>query len=191
MKKVCIVILALACLAGFAFAADKASSASAPSSDKPLFAPGNLSAQVDLGSGFFWGLDISGGAEYGLGSFKVADTIPLTYGVAARVGYSSWSIFSYSYNDFFLGGLGTLHLSWKDVLPDIKWLAKIESYAGLGLGADIHNETDTYYNGVHPAFVGIEGNNWYITPNIAINLEEGYFGYGYNSWGRFGVLFKL
>ena len=187
MKKILIILLALICASGLAFAADTG----IPS----LFAPGNITAQINLGSGFFWGLDLSGGAEYGLGSFKVANSIPLTYGAAARVGYSSWNLAGYSgytYSDFAISALGTLHLSWKDVLPDLKWISKVESYVGLGLGVNFHNETwDTSLNGAKLAFSAIQGNNWYITPKIAINLEEGYFGYGFGGWGRIGVLLKL
>jgi hypothetical protein len=182
MKKSFIVLLALLVAGSLAFAAD---------SSAPYFAPGNLTVQADLGTGFFFGLDISGGAEFGLGSFKIGDAIPLTYGVAARVGYAGWTLTSYKYSDIAIGGLATLHISWKDVLPDLKWLSKVESYAGLGLGVDLHTETDTYYNHTGLAFAGVEGNNWYLTPNLALNLEEGYFGYGYNSYARFGITFKL
>jgi hypothetical protein len=186
VKRSLIVFLALMCAASLAFAADAASS------DAPLFAPGNITAQINLGSGFFYGLDLSGGAEYGLGTFKIASAIPLTYGAAARLGYAGWSLSGYTYSDVALAALGTLHLSWKDVLPEIKWLSKLESYVGLGLGLDIHNETwSSSNNGLKLAFTGIEGNNWYITPKIAINLEEGYFGYGYGGWGRLGLLIKL
>ena len=133
MKKVVIVLIALLCVSGVTFAAD----ATMPSGS--LFQPKDLTVQVGLGSGFLiGGIDFYGGAEYGLGSFKVAEKIPLTYGAAVRVGYWGWSDsflgYTDSYYDFGIGALGTLHLSWKDVLPDVKWLAKFESYIGLGLG---------------------------------------------------------
>jgi hypothetical protein len=186
VKRSLIVLLALLCAASFVFAADK-----------PLFAPGNLTVQAGLGSGFLiGGVDVYGGVDFGLGSFEIAKTIPLTYGVAGRVGYWGWSdsIFgtSYSYSDLALGALGTAHVSWRDILPDLKWLEKFESYIGLGLGTYIYNYNDYYSKGssfhLGPAF--IEGNNWYFSPKFAINLEEGYYGYS-GGYGRFGILFKL
>jgi len=192
MKRSFIVLLALLAAASLAFAADKPATGAPATSDQTLFVPGNLTVQADLGSGFFFGIDISGGAEYGLGSFKIAEKIPLTYGAAARVGFGSWSLYgSYTETDFAVEGLGTLHVSWKDILPELQWLQKVESYAGLGLGVNFHGETDTHYNSVKLAFATIEGNNWYITPKLALNLEEGYFGYGYSSYARFGVTYKL
>jgi len=38
-------------------------------------------------------------------------------------------------------------------------------------------------------FASVEGNNFYLTPNFAINFEGGYYGYG--TTGRIGLLFKL
>jgi hypothetical protein len=200
MKKVFIVLLALLCAATLVFAADKKTQPKVvPSSSASgsLFAPGNVSAQIGLGSGFFiGGIDLYGGADFGIGQFKVADSIPLTYGAAARVGYFGWSSsyygYSYSYSDLSIGVLGTLRLSWKDVFPDVKWLSKLESYIGAGLGTYIYSSSytsDPISGGFHLGFAGLEGNNFYITPNIAINLEGGY--YGYDSAGRFGILYKF
>jgi hypothetical protein len=204
MKKTFVVLLALLCVTVFAFAAGKA----APTfSDKPLFAPGNITIQAGLGSGFFNGFDLYGGAEYGIGQFTVANKIPLTYGAAARVGYYGWTdSYNYytvdydeSYHYLSISAFGTVHVSWKDVLPDVKWLSRVESYVGLGLGTYFYGWSYDYsYSGFNYkdsandfnfGFASLEGNNFYITPSIAINLEGGYYGYG--GAGRLGVVFKL
>jgi hypothetical protein len=192
MKKVCLVFLALVCLAGFSFGASKASAPAA--ADTPLFGPGNLSAQLGFGTSIFSGLDLYGGADYGIGSFKIAGKIPFTYGVAARVSYYNYTDIyfgtDYSQSDLGIGALGTVRVSWKDVFPDINWLSKFESYIGIGLGTYIYSDSyDSTLNAFHFGFASLEGNNWYFARNWALNLEEGYYGYGGDL--RLGILYKF
>jgi hypothetical protein len=193
MKKSSVALLSLLFVAGFAFAAGKAA---APGASAPLFAPGDLSVQAGVGTSLFYGFDVYGGADYGIGSFKIADNVPLTYGAAARVSYYSWSDsfigYTDSYYDIGVGALATLRLDWKDVFPGVGWLSKIESYVGLGLGMYDYGlnvgglgSSSSFNFG----FAGLEGNNWYFAPRWALNLEEGYFGYGGDL--RLGILYKF
>lgn len=193
MKKFLVVVAALLVLSVAGVAAQQVV-AKPTASGEDLFKPGSFSVQAGLGSAFFFGyVDVYGGADLGLGSFLLGETLPFTYGAAARISYWGWSndvYSSYSYSDIGIAALGTVHFSWKHVFPDVAWLEKLESYVGLGLGAYIY--TDTYYttdNGFRFGFASVEGNNYYLTPNIAINFEGGYYGYG--SSGRLGLLFKL
>ncbi|MDP3176922.1 MAG: hypothetical protein Q8M76_03390, partial [Spirochaetaceae bacterium] len=64
---------------------------------EPLMASGDLAVSAGVGYGFLWGaIDVSGGVEYMLGQFTVADILPFSYGAAAKASFYSWN-----------GGLGT------------------------------------------------------------------------------------
>lgn len=199
IKKFVVASLALGLVASLGFAAPKAAKAS---SADTLFVPGNLSVLAGIGSGIFSGFDVYGGVEYDLGSFDIAQTIPITWGVAGRVGYygytESWYGMDWSYSDLSIGAVGVAHLSLKSLIPDQAWAAKFDFYAGLGLGTYLYSwDFDDYYGSssldkgsdFHLGFAGVAGTNWFITDRIAINFEGGYYGYG--GAGRIGVLFKL
>ena len=187
MKKVLVAILALALLAGGAFAQKL----------EPLMAPGDLAVTAGVGYGFFWGaVDVSGGVELILGQFKLGDVLPLTYGVAGKASYYSWNAgFGTDYQDTYLGGgaFATLHLGLKDVeLPaGLSFLKNVDTYVGLGAG--FYNYTWGYTGYTSTEFrVGLRssgGMSYFFTPNLAVTFEGGY--YGYYSSGLIGLLFKL
>lgn len=187
MKRFLVVVLCLFVLIGFVSAKDL----------EPLMAPGDLAVTGGLGYGFFWGaIDVSGGAEYMLGKFMLGDTLPLTYGAAAKAFYYSYSgSFGSDYKDVSLGAgaFGTLHFGLKDIdLPEnLGFLANVDTYIGLGLGFYSYtwgwtgSTTSDFRFGLR----GTAGVNYFITPKIAITTEGGY--YGYYSGGLIGVLVKL
>ena len=203
MKKALLIFGLCAFLAAGAFAQSKSANpkGSSPKSSTGtmLLAPGNLDASVGLGSGFFvGGIDVAGGAEYMLGSFMVADNVPISYGAAVRASYFGWSTSYFGYNEsfYYAGGgvFGTAHLALKNVIPTSDFFSKWDVYVGLGLRvADYsYSYNVSYYNGASNLVFGlgtVAGWNWFITPKIAINFEGGY--YGFYGAGYIGVLFKL
>ena len=197
MKKFALVLMVLLAIGGMAFAAPKADSKKA-SSDKlePLMAPGDLAITAGIGYGLFWGaMDFSAGAEFILGKFMIGETLPLTYGVAAKASYYSWDAGYTDYVDSYLGGgaFGTLHFGLKDMnLPDnMRWLSNVDTYIGLGVGfySNTWGYTGSTSNEFRLGFRSTAGVSYFITPNIAIVTEGGY--YGYYSSGLLGILFKL
>jgi len=186
MKKFLVLALVLCCI-GFASAEGL----------EPLMVPGDLAVTAGVGYGFIWGaIDVSGGVEYMLGQFKIADTIPLTYGAAVKASYYSWSAgLGTDYHDSYLGGgaFATLHLGLKDLnLPDnLGFLENVDTYIGLGVG--FYSNTWGYSGSTTTDFkLGLRttgGAAYFINPKIAIVTEGGY--YGYYSSGLLGILFKL
>ncbi|WP_304223268.1 hypothetical protein [Gracilinema caldarium] len=168
-----------------------------PKAPEPLMAPGDLALSVGIGYGFFWGaIDVSGGVEFILGKFVIADFLPLTYGAAVKASYYSWNNSIYSdWTDTYLGGgaFATLHLG----LKDFDWpsgfsaLDNMDTY--IGLGAGFFSYTWGYSGSRTSEFrIGLRttgGASYFFTPNFALNVEYGYYGY-YNT-GLIGILFKL
>ena len=175
MKKVCIVLFALVCLAGFAFAADKASSASAPAKAvAPLVDKGNLLANVGVG----WG-GISGGVEYEFARIDIGGTIPLSFGAAARAMVDPGLFYAWSSFDFGVGAFGTAHFSWKSLFPESSFISKLDTYAGLGVGFASATASTTWTDYTYKPGIGIstfEGVSYYLNDKLAINLEYGYIG---------------
>ena len=181
MKRVVILVAVALMLASVAVAAPKGDD---------NFVPGNISALAGIGSGLFaGGLDLFGGAEYDIGSFKLAD-LPFTWGGAGRVGYWGYGIGTYNISYLSIGAVGVVHFTWSNLFRDIAFFRNLDSYVGLGLGTWISGGTySSSTNGFHLGLASVEGNNYFITPQLAINFEGGYYG-GFGS-GRIGVLFKL
>jgi hypothetical protein len=162
---------------------------------EPLMAPGDLAVTAGIGWGFFYGaIDVSGGVELMLGKFMIGDTLPLTYGVAAKASYYSYQYYDYwKYSYLGAGVFGTLHLGLKDAdLPDgLEFMSNTDWYVGLGAG--FFSYTDNYYtadSGFKVALRSVGGVSYFFTPNFAINFEGGYYGYG-SGGGLIGLLFKL
>lgn len=193
MKGISVLCLALCLCSGLAFAQD--------AKLEPLMAPGDLAVTAGIGYGFFWGaIDVSGGVELMLGQFMLGDTLPLSYGVAAKAVYYSysWDSWGYKYKDVYLGAgaFGTLHLGLRDVgLPEgLGFLSNTDVYIGLGAGFYSYTYTWNYDDTKSTSFkIGLRsvgGVNYFFTPKLAINFEGGYYGYG-SGGGLIGLLFKL
>jgi len=168
---------------------------------EPLMAPGDLAVSAGLGYGFFWGaIDVSGGVELILSRYDLGGELPLTFGVAGKVNYFRYNYSGYrsDYHYTYIGGggFGTVHLGLKDLNLDenLEFLANVDTYVGLGVGFySYSNSWDDDLNNDYNAFqIGLRstaGVNYFLTPNVAINFEGGYYG----GWGGglIGVLVKL
>jgi hypothetical protein len=199
MKKVCLVISRSRLPRGLRLRCHKASSASAPRRPtSPLFAPGNLSAQVDLAPAFFSGLDIYGRRRVRsrqLQSRRIDSPDLWRGGPRQLLQAGTIFYFATAITTIFkaISALGSRHRAsqLEGRFPDIKWLAKIESYIGLGLGAYIYNDSyDTYYLTGSISASRPRGQQLVLSPNsrstsrkaITVTAE---------TWGALGILFKL
>lgn len=196
MKRVLILLLALAMVAGLASAKDLAPGA--------LMDTGDFAITAGLGSGIFiGGLDVSAGVEFMMGAFQLGD-LPLTWGIAAKANYFGWNsgYLGYEANYSYLGGgaFGTLHFTTNAMKLDasMSWLNRFDYFVGVGLGFFSYSYPDSYdyvnnkyinKTSFSLGFRGTAGLNYFVTENLAITAEGGYYGYG--GGGLLGVLFKL
>jgi hypothetical protein len=169
---------------------------------EPLMAPGDFAISAGLGYGFFWGaIDVSGGVELILLRFDLGDTLPLTFGVAGKVNYFRYNYSGYrsDYNYTYIGGggFGTVHLGLKDLNLDenMKFLANVDTYVGLGVGFYSYSnswddELDYNYDAFQIGLRSTAGINYFLTPNVALTVEGGYYG-AWGGGGLIGVLVKL
>ena len=197
MKRLLIIVLLITIAATGMLAAQENNSGGL----EPLMAPGDLAVSAGLGYGFFWGaIDVSGGVELILSRYDLGGELPLTFGVAGKVNYyrldnsNWWGDYKQTY--FGGGGFGTVHLGLKELNLDenMQWLANVDTYVGLGVG--FYSYTDTFYDNQDRDYDSFRinlrstaGVNYFLTPNVAINFEGGYYG----GWGGglIGVLVKL
>jgi len=86
---------------------------------------GEASAQVGLGPSSSGVLHLQAGADFRLGRLYPAPTMPLDWGVAARVGWQGSGLDA--------GVLATLRYHWKSLSQKWQWLDAWDTYAGLGV----------------------------------------------------------
>ncbi len=200
MKKFLVVLSVLMLVAAGAFAAD---AKKADSGLEPLVAAGDLLVNVGIG----WG-GIAAGAELDLVTIQ-AGPLPLTFGVGARAAIDP--IFIDYGMPWAVGAFGMGHVSFTglDLPPSLEWLAKTDTYLGLGVGfagivADDAYDWYEWKTGIGISFIA--GESYYFTDKFAIFGEYGYIGtyryeydflgYKYSAtyhpyYAAFGAIFKL
>lgn len=151
-KRAALFLIALVALSASVFGASFAKNGM-------LVTPGSLNANVGLGLHYGSGFGLGGGVEYAIGKFVIAEKLPFTYGFAGRVGLDMTSSIGLS-----AGVFGTLHFSWGalNFPKELSWIGNFDSYLGLGL---------TVFPGL--GFDTIGGLSYYLSNNVAINLESG------------------
>ena len=99
------------------------------------FQPGNLALSVGVGFGY-WGaasIAVYPGAELILAGVKIADVVPLQFGVAAKGLVNPYTGLGYSGIVLGGGAFGTVHLSFKGLDLPFTYLDRLDIYLGLGL----------------------------------------------------------
>lgn len=162
-KKVVLVLAVLLFVSGMAFGQSL-------SEDGMLINPGSINASAGIGYGWGWGIGLGGGAEFAIGKFMIAETLPFTYGVAGRVGLD----FGY-FDSFSVAALGTVHFCWGalDLPEELAFLDNFDTYIGLGISI------------IPFDIASIGGTSYFLNKNLAINFEGGLRG------SYVGVLLKL
>jgi len=139
---------------------------------------------VAVGFNFGWDYGVGGSVEYMFARVNLADSFPITFGLAARGGVG----FIYGTN-FTLVGLATAHFGLGFIADLPYWLKKFDFYYGLGLGF-----------GFDPAFnIGIGnggGISYFLYPNLAIYSSVIYARFfnvnaGGSGFGSIGLIFKF
>jgi len=165
MKKIVMLAMLLCVVTAFGFAQESYAK------DGMLLEPGSINANIGLGFGYGYGIGIGGGVEFAIGKFTIAQKLPFTYGAAGRLGLYLGSDISLA-----AGAFGTVHFCWGALnLPSqLAWIGNFDSYLGLGL---------TILPNIGINMIG--GTNYFISNNLAINVETGI------KSSYIGVLFKF
>jgi hypothetical protein len=171
MKKIFVALLVLVLAVGSSFAADAKKSAQ-PSS-KPVVASGDFLVNVGIGYG-----GLAAGAEFEFAQTQ-AGPVSLTFGAGARGAIDPF--FSTYGMPWAVGGfaMGHVGLTGLDLPPGLEWIAKTDTYIGLGIGfaGIMENSTYDYWDwkpGIGFSF--IVGESYYFNDKFALFGEYGYIG---------------
>ncbi len=156
------------------------------------YQPGNLALSIGVGAGFGWGFTLSvyPGIELIVAKTRIADAVPLDFGVAAKA-LLSVSRFGTGWISAGVGVLGTVHWGLRGMDWDLDVLDPVDVWLGIGLAVIGH----TAYGGAGSwpfggllSFATAGGVNWFLTDGFALTLAGNYWGYG---GGYVGVLVRL
>lgn len=173
MKRIAAVLVALALVSGFAFAAPKTQTII---QDKMLIkAPGSFNVTVGVGD------LVVGGFEYPIGHFDIQN-LRFSYGVKAIVA----TPMKYAFQAVTIGAVGQLHFALGCLnLPDaLLWARNIDMFTGWGYG-------ETFYTGAYSGYgpfggtIGNAGFSYFFSRSFAVQAAGGMGG------NYVGVLFKI
>ncbi len=161
-----------------------------------VYKPGDFTVSASVGLGYGLSLAVYPGAEFFLAQARIADVLPLDFGIAARGFYSSYSTSSFGYDwgwtAFGAGAFGTVHLSFREFDIPFKYMDNMDFYIGLGVKFDSFTYTGdaTYWTGSYGGigFASIGGVNYFFNDHLALVLEGTYWGVG---GGTIGLLYKF
>ncbi|HAP54724.1 MAG: hypothetical protein LWX23_03065 [Spirochaetia bacterium] len=171
MKKAIAVLLLLAVVSFGVYAQGKTNM------DKGDFA-------ASIGLNFGWGFGVGGGVEMILARWDIADTIPITFGVAGKAGLSLTPWFETT-----IAALGTAHFGLATFTELPEWARKFDWYTALGLGLGLGGGTGL---GIGIATGG--GVSYHFNSRVALIAESIWaahfnrYSYGFST---IGVQFKL
>jgi len=139
---------------------------------------------IAAGVNFGWDYGVGGSVEYMFARVDIADELPITFGLAARVGVGFFHGTNYT-----VAGLTSAHMSLGFIPGLPLWLTKFDLYYGLGLGFGAGTDF-----GVGIASGG--GIAYYLEHDIAIYTSGIYVRYfdntgGGSGFGSVGLIFKL
>ncbi|MCE5256982.1 MAG: hypothetical protein LLF89_09080 [Spirochaetaceae bacterium] len=131
-----------------------------------------------------WGnLGVAGTGEYTFYKLTIADTVPITFGGAGKVGVYFWPHFSVN-----VAAMGTAHLGL-NAFPELpKAVQNLDFYIDLGPSA-------IFGGGFGIGLASGGGVSYYINPKTAVNLDS-YYCYHFGGWGgasisTLGIMMKL
>ncbi len=185
-QKLQFTLLCVAIIAASAFAQDNAFE-----NWDPHFQQGDISYSAAIGVSPWWGrtgLSLTPGMEFIFSEYRVGETVPLSFGVAAMGNISTDIGDGFSDLGVTVAGLATAHLGFKNVSEPLGWLSNFDLYFRLGLSYDIIRP-DWFGNG-RLRFASIQGANYFITETFAVLAESSHLG-RYRNYLTLGVLWKV
>jgi hypothetical protein len=199
MRRICTLVLLLV----FVLAAAPAFSQEAETGAAPLassaYNSGNITLSATVGFGYGFSLAVYPGAEFIIVDTMIGDSLPFSFGIAARGMFNTYSYssiyYSYRYTAFGAGAFAAAHLSFRDLRSDapIGFLENFDFYSMLGLVFNFFNYSDAtgtydpFTDGL--GFATIGGFNYFFSNSFALKIEGNYW--GYMGGASIGVLFKL
>jgi len=196
MRKSIIVFMILAMLVVFPLLAFGKSSKSFDS----YLHKGDFAVLAGVGLGYYGSITVYPGVEYLVYETKIADFLPLEFGVSGR-GFLNFYSHSdtwgtYGWTAFGAGGFGTVHWGLKGANIDVpNFLKKIDIYWGIGLTYSSFKYTgdwaslSPYVNSGGAIGIATYGGfNYFINNHLAVFLEGNYWSYG---GGTLGIYYKL
>jgi len=153
------------------------------------YQPGNVVPSIGVGAGFGWGLTLSAypGVEVMLLKFKIANTVPIDIGVAAKGLFGFSTYFGYSFVHLGVGGFGVIHWGPRGMDWDVKWLDNFDFWWGIGIAVTGHIPAAYWTYGL-VNFATTAGVNYFLNDRFALTFAGSYWGYG---GGYVGILYKL
>jgi len=135
-----------------------------------------------VGIAFPLGIAIYPGFEWVFANWKIGNTVPFSFGVAARAMLDFDTIYGF---EFGIGPALTAHLGLRGLdIPD--FFQRFDFYWGLGIGFVF----PTHWWFASPVgFFTIGGFNWFINKKLAFVLEGNYF--AWYGGVAIGLLYKI
>lgn len=159
---------------------------------------GDLSISLGVGFGYGFSLALYPGVEYIITGVKIADVVPLQFGVAARGLFNWYNVALYDYGFLAFGGgvFGTAHLPLKAFDFTAEWLDRFDIYIGLGVSLTYFSFTGdwaTYgvagWNPLRFGFASLAGVSYFLSDRIAVYSEGLYW--AYYGGGTLGIIFRI
>jgi hypothetical protein len=158
--------------------------------EETYYQPGNVLPSIGVGASWWsYGFTVSvyPGVEFMLAKVKIAEVVPLDFGVAVK-GLFGFSTGAYSgYMHLGAGVFGTVHWGLRGMDWDLDFLDPVDLWWGIGLAVVGHLPAG-WWTGSLFNFATAGGVNWFLNDRLAIMFGGSYWGYG---GGYIGLQYKL